>query len=143
MRQATKFDKQAIIDLMIEFKNESNITALKDIHNPEYWDKLLDTILIGAGIVYIEPNKGLIMGIIAPSLWCNKTLQLSEMAWYVKPEFRNGSLGYRLLKQYVDYGNQLKASGRIKFFTMTKMPTSPDIKYNKFGFTKLDENWIQ
>jgi hypothetical protein len=143
MRIANKFDKQLIIDLMVEFKNESDIKELSDINNPEYWNRLLDTILVGAGIIFIEPGKGLIMGIIAPSLWCDKTLQLCEMAWYVKPEFRNGSLGYRLLKKYVEYGNELKESGRIKFFTMTKMPTSPDIKYNKFGFTKLDENWIQ
>ena len=128
---------------MIEFKNESNILQLRELYSPEYWDQLLNTILAGAGIIFIEPNKGLIMALIAPSVWCNKTLQLHELAWYVKPEHRNTSIGYRLLKQYVDYGNKLKQSGRIKFFTMAKMVTSPDIKYDKFGFKKLDENWIQ
>lgn len=143
IRQANKFDKQDIIDLMIEFKNESNIPELRDVNNPEYWHRLLNTIIAGAGIIYIEQGKGLIMGIISPSVWCDKTLQLYELAWYVKPEYRNTSLGYRLLKKYVDYGNQLKQSGRIKYFTMAKMVTSPDIKYDKFGFKKLDENWIQ
>jgi hypothetical protein len=28
-------------------------------------------------------------------------------------------------------------------FAIAKMVTSPDIKYGKFGFNKLDENWIQ
>ena len=28
-------------------------------------------------------------------------------------------------------------------FAIAKMVTSPDIKYEKFGFKKLDENWIQ
>jgi GNAT superfamily N-acetyltransferase len=143
MRTANKFDKQLIIDLMVEFKNESDIVELRELNNVEYWNRLLDTILAGAGIIYLEPNKGLIMAIMTPSIWCNKTLQLSELAWYVKPEYRNTSLGYRLLKKYVDYGNELKASGRIKFFTMAKMVTSPNIKYEKFGFRKLDENWIQ
>ena len=50
---------------------------------------------------------------------------------------------YWLLKKYVDYGNELKAQGRISMFAIAKMVTSPDIKYGKFGFTKLDENWIQ
>jgi len=143
MRTANKFDKQLIIDLMVEFKNESDIVELRELNNVEYWNGLLDTILAGAGIIYLEPNKGLVMAIMTPSIWCNKTLQLSELAWYVKPEYRNTSLGYRLLKKYVDYGNELKASGRIKFFTMAKMVTSPNIKYEKFGFRKLDENWIQ
>lgn len=143
IRQANKFDKQDIIEMMIEFKNESNIQELRELHNPEYWDQLLNTILAGAGVIFIEPNKGLVMALIAPSVWCNKTLQLYELAWYVKPEHRNTSIGYRLLKQYVDYGNQLKQSGRIKFFSIGKMVTSPNIKYEKFGFKKLDENWIQ
>ncbi len=134
MRTANKFDKQLIIDLMVEFKNESDIVELRELNNVEYWNGLLDTILAGAGIIYLEPNKGLVMAIMTPSIWCNKTLQLSELAWYVKPEYRNTSLGYRLLKKYVDYGNELKASGRIKFFTMAKMVTSPNIKYEKFGF---------
>jgi hypothetical protein len=43
----------------------------------------------------------------------------------------------------VEYGKQLKAQDRIKMFTITKMVTSPDIKYGKFGFAKLDENWVQ
>ena len=129
--------------MMVEFKNESNIQELRELHNPEYWDQLLNTILAGAGVIFIEPNKGLVIALIAPSVWCNKTLQLYELAWYVKPEHRNTSIGYRLLKQYVDYGNQLKQSGRIKFFSIGKMVTSPNIKYEKFGFKKLDENWIQ
>lgn len=143
IRQANKFDKQDIINLMVEFKNESNILELRQLHNPEYWDRLLNVILAGAGIIYIAPGKGLIMGLISPSAWCDKTLQLYELAWYVKPEFRNTTLGYRLLKAYVDFGNAQKQSGRIKFFTMAKMVTSPNIKYEKFGFKKLDENWIQ
>lgn len=143
IRQANKFDKQDIISLMLEFKNESDIQELREINNPEYWDRLLNTILAGAGIIFIEPDKGLIMGLISHSVWCDKTLQLYELAWYVKPEYRNTSLGYRLLKSYVDYGNELKQLGRIKFFSIAKMVTSPDIKYDRFGFKKLDENWIQ
>lgn len=143
IRQANKFDKQDIINLMIEFKNESDIEVLREVNNPEYWHRLLDTIIAGAGIIYVEQGKGLIMGIISPSIWCDKTLQLYELAFYVKPEFRNASIGYRLIKEYVNYGNELKQSGRIKYFTIAKMVTSPNIKYDKFGFKKLDENWIQ
>ena len=143
IRQANKFDKQDIIDLMVQFKNESDIEALREVNNLDYWNRLLDTIIAGAGVIFIEQGKGLIMGIISHSVWCDKTLQLYELAWYVKPEYRNTSVGYRLLKSYVNFGNELKQSGRIKYFTMAKMVTSPDIKYEKFGFKKLDENWIQ
>lgn len=143
IRKATKYDKIQIIEMMKLFRAESNIEQFQDIDNEPYWNRLLDSILAGAGVVFIEENKGLIMALINHTAWCDKTYQMYELAWYVKPEFRNTTVGYRLLKTYVDYGKQLKAEGRIKLFSIAKMVTSPDVKYNKFGFAKLDENWIQ
>ena len=125
------------------FRAEADIVQYRTLDNEPYWNRLLDTILAGAGIVFIEDNVGLIMALITPTIWCDKTLYMQELAWYVVPEKRNTSVGYRLLKKYVDYGNQLKQEGRIAMFAIAKMVTSPDVKYGKFGFSKLDENWIQ
>lgn len=143
IRQATKYDKTQIIEMMQLFRAESHIEQYKDLDNVEYWNKLLDNIFAGQGIIYIEDGIGLIMGVVMPTIWCDKTLVLNELAWYVKPEHRNTTVGYRLLKAYVDYGKQLKQEGRIKMFTIAKMVTSPDLKYGRFGFSKLDEIWIQ
>lgn len=143
IRQATKHDKTQVIQMMQLFRAESHIEQYKDLDNIDYWNRLLDSMLAGQGIIYIEDNVGLIMGIVMPTIWCDKTLVLNELAWYVKPEYRNTTVGYRLLKAYVDYGKQLKEQGRIKMFTIAKMVTSPDLKYDRFGFSKLDEIWVQ
>jgi len=143
IREATKHDKAQIIEMMKLFRAESKIEQFQEINNEPYWNRLLDSILAGMGIIYIEDGKGLIMALITHTAWCDKTLQMYELAWYVKPEYRNTTIGYRLLKSYVDYGKKLKESGRIKLFSIAKMVTSPDLKYDKFGFSKLDENWIQ
>jgi GNAT superfamily N-acetyltransferase len=143
IRKATKYDKKQIIEMMQLFRAESHIEQYKDLDNVEYWNQLLDNIFAGQGIIYIEDGIGLIMGVVMPTIWCDKTLVLNELAWYVKPEHRNTTVGYRLLKAYVDYGKQLKETGRIKMFTIAKMVTSPDLKYGRFGFSKLDEIWIQ
>lgn len=143
IRQATKYDKTQIIEMMKLFRAESKIEQYQNLDNVEYWNRLLDNILAGQGIIFIEDGIGLIIGLIVPTIWCDKTLVMHELAWYVKPENRNTTVGYRLLKAYVEYGKQLKAQDRIKMFTITKMVTSPNIKYEKFGFAKLDENWIQ
>lgn len=143
MRQATRYDKTAIIEMMQEFRKEATIAEFAEMDNEPYWNRLLDTILAGAGIIFIEEGKGMFMALITHSIWCDKTFYMQELAWYVKPEFRNTTIGYRLFKQFVEYGKQLKESGRIKFFCIAKLPSSPDIKYDKFGFRKLDDNWIQ
>jgi GNAT superfamily N-acetyltransferase len=143
IRQATKYDKTQIIEMMKLFRSESKIEQYQNLDNIDYWNVLLDTILAGRGIIYIEDNKGLIIGLITPTIWCDKTYALHELAWYVKPEYRNTTLGYRLLKSYIEFGKKAKQDKRICLFTMSKMVTSPDIDYGRFGFTKLDENWIQ
>lgn len=143
IRKATKYDKPQIIEMMKAFREESNIEQYKHLDNLTYWNKLLDTILAGQGVIFVDDGKGLIMALITHTAWCDRTFQMYELAWYVKPEFRNTTVGYRLLKEYIDYGKQLKEQGRIKLFTIAKMVTSPDIKYDKFGFKKLDETWIQ
>jgi GNAT superfamily N-acetyltransferase len=143
IRIATKYDKIQIIEMMKLFRQESNIKQFQNIDNEVYWNKLLDNILAGQGVVFISENKGLLMALISHTAWCDKTYQMYELAWYVKPEFRNTTVGYRLLKEYIDYGNKLKSESRIALFTIAKMVTSPDVKYEKFGFNKLDEIWIQ
>ncbi len=125
------------------FRDEAEVDYVKQLRDETYICRLLDTIFAGAGIVYLEENKGFIMGLIAHTVWDDKSYQLYELAWYVKPEYRNTSIGYRLLKLYIDYGKELKEQGRIKLFSIAKMVTSPDIKYDKFGFKKLDETWVQ
>jgi GNAT superfamily N-acetyltransferase len=143
IRQATKYDKTEIIKMMQLFRAEADIEQYKHLDNIVYWNKLLDNILAGQGVIFLEQGKGLIMALITHTAWCDRTFQMYELAWYVKPEYRNTTVGYRLLKEYIDYGKQLKEQGRIKLFSIAKMVSSPNIKYDKFGFNKLDETWIQ
>jgi len=143
MRNANKFDIPELWEMMLQFRSEAPLSFLQQIQNKEYFDFLMMRIIAGAGAIFIEEGKGILISLIAPSIWCDKTLLLSELAWYVKPEFRNGTTGYRLIKKYIEHGKQLKESGRIKAFTIGKMANSPNIKYEKFGFSKLEESWIQ
>lgn len=143
IRQATRYDKTRVIELMKLFRAESPIADLVNEDNEEYWSQLLDNIFAGAGAVFIEDGKGLLMCMVMPTVWNNKTFVLNELAWYVRPEYRGGTTGYKLLKAYLDYAQAMKESGRVRYFTMTKMVSSPDIDYGKFGFRKVDENWVQ
>ena len=142
IRQASKYDKTQINELMLLFKTESKIKAFQKLKESDYWNNLIDSILAGRGVIYIKENEGLIAGIVLPTIWSDKIYVLHELAWYVKPEFRKTTTGYRLLNEYIKYGNQLKESGRIAFFTLSKLPTTK-LNYSKLGFAKLDENWIQ
>lgn len=143
IREATRYDKRQIIEMMKQFREESRIFQLQQIDNESYWNQLLDNIFAGQGIVFIKDGVGLIMGVVMPTIWCNKSYVLHEFAWWVKPEHRLGTAGYKLVRAYIEYGKKLKDEGRILFFTLSKLANTPDLDYAKLGFNKLDENWIQ
>jgi hypothetical protein len=54
IRLATKYDKIQIIEMMKLFRQESNIKQFQNIDNEVYWNKLLDNILAGQGVVFIS-----------------------------------------------------------------------------------------
>lgn len=143
IRQATKYDKTQIISMMKQFRAEADFPEFLKVDNEEHWNTMLDGIFAGQGVVFLEEGKGLLMAIILPTIWCNKTFAMHELAWYVCPEERNTTIGFRLFAAYLAYGKQLKEQGRITYFTITKIDTSPNFKYEKYGFRKKDENWIQ
>jgi uncharacterized membrane protein len=72
MREATKYDKTEIIEMMKCFRKESGIPELQDLDNEDYWNRLLDSMLAGMGVIYIKSGVGLIMGVITPSVWCER-----------------------------------------------------------------------
>mgnify|MGYP003350804833 CR=1 FL=1 len=143
IREANKFDKEQIAQLMREFRDSSDFDEIKEANDEEYFGRLLDYIFAGAGKVFYAENVGLLICAIMPTVWSDKIFALHELAWYVRPEHRKGATGFRLFDAYIKFGNELKGQGRIKYFTMTKLDVSPDFDYKRYGFRKKDENWIQ
>lgn len=143
IRKANKYDKDAVIEMMVQFRRESDIDYLRNIDNLKYWESLFFSLIAGHGVIFIEEGKGIIIGLVNQSIWCNKTFGLHELAWWVKPEYRGTTVGYKLLKSFLDYGNELKDAGRISYVVMSKLANSPDFDYSRFGFKKTDENWIK
>lgn len=142
IREATKYDTTQILEMLREFRKESAIPQFQSLDNETTVQNLVLSIIVGRGQIFLDDDKGLIIGLITPSVWCNRTYILHELAWYVRPKYRHTKLGYRLLKAYLDYGRRLKDEGRISYFTISKMDTSPNIDYGRFGFNKIEENWI-
>ena len=143
IREANRYDRDDIIALMKEFRDSADFIEVLADDNVEYWYRLLDSIFAGAGKVFYAESKGLLMCVIMPTVWDDKMFALHELAWYVRPDYRGSTVGYRLLDEYVKYGKALKEAGRIRYFTMTKLDVSPDLDYSRLGFRKKDENWIQ
>jgi RimJ/RimL family protein N-acetyltransferase len=84
----------------------------------------------------------MIIGYIDQNVWDPEIKVLKELVYWVEPEHRNTTAGYRLLKAYNDKAKELVNENRIQLYTMTKMVNSPDLDFSRFGYTKTEEIWV-
>lgn len=132
--------------MLKHYRDASDVEYIKNCKNEQYIKQLLTSIFAGMGIIFIAENEkpiGMLMAVITSNIWDSEIKELNELAYWVEPESRGGSAGYRLLKSYADYGEKLKKEKRIQKYTVSKMFNSPDLKYDKLGFVKLEEKWIK
>ena len=147
IRQANKFDIPHIVEMLKHYRDAAPIEILRQADDQNYIEGLLTEIMVGAGFILLAEKDGLIIGMIIagiiPNVWNPKVRQCSEIAYWVEPEFRGGTAAYRLLKSYIAECDKMMKSGKIQMYTMSKMINSPDLKYEKFGLSKLEETWVK
>ena len=146
IRHATLQDFDRIMEMMINFANSSPYGAQ---HNPDYNDEYVRRLLcefIKQGVILVGTVKGEIQGMliagITPDVWLPHIKIMKEVAWWVEPEHRMGTLGYKLLKKYIDSGEKLVENSIIDAFTLTNMEISPDFNLEKRGWREVETNYI-
>jgi len=145
VRKATPVDMPILLDMLRRYRRLTPLAFLAEADDAEYVTKLLTEIMAGKGVAIVVDNDGVVgmlIASIAPSIWSPKHLLMSELAYWVEPESRGGTAGYRLLAEYKKIGEQMKEEKRICNFLISKMSNSPNLQYQKFGFDKLEEFWV-
>lgn len=146
VRKTSPYDIPVILDLLREYRANMPYGFLQDADDAEYVTQMITELSAGKGLVLVAEIDNKVVGIliagIMPSIWSPKHFLLSEFAYYVQPEYRGGTAGHRLLARYLDEAIKLKEDGRITNFFISKMVNSPDLKYGRYGFQKLEEFWV-
>ena len=146
IRLANKFDLPEIIRMLRNFRNHTPIDKMRDCDNEEYVSKVFHHILLGGGVALIAEKDdqavGMILGVINQNVWDPDINVLHELAYWVDQEHRGTSAGYRLIVEYNKQAEQLVKDSKIDLYTMTKMQTSPDLDFKRFGYRKSEEIWV-
>jgi len=145
VRQATPFDIPVLLDMLRRYRKLTPLEFLAEADDAEYITNLLTEMMAGKGVVLVVDNDGIVgmlLASISPSIWSPKHFLMTELAYWVEPESRGGTAGYRLLTEYKKIGMQMKKEKRICNFLISKMSNSPNLQYQKFGFDKLEEFWV-
>lgn len=146
IRYADLQDFDRIMEMMVNFANSA---PLSDLHNPQYNDlyvrRLLCEIIKNGCVIVGEINnrvEGMLIGMVISDPWLPHIKTLREIAWWVEPEHRGSSLGYRLLREYVRFGETLVDKDVIVGFTLTNMEISPAFDLEKRGWRKVETNYV-
>ena len=145
IRQANKFDLPNVLDMLRNFRSNTPIEMMRECNNEEYISKLFHHIILGGGIALIAEDKntaGMIIGVKDQNIWDPNLKVLRELVYWVEPQYRGSSAGYKLLLQYNKLAKELVNENKINMYTMTKMVNSPDLDFTKFGYKKTEEVWV-
>ena len=143
IRQANKFDIPVLAEMLWHYHASGNLPDF-EIESDETGLKILSTIIAGAGIALVSEQEnevtGMLLAICAPFMWDHKKLVMNEIAFWVEPEHRGGTAGYRLMKEYLRLCDEMKESGRIQFCTMSQME-GQELNYARFGLKPIEHTW--
>ena len=146
IRFADLKDFDRVMQLMVNFANAAPVEAY---HNPQYNDRGVRHYLAGllqSGCVIVGEVKGEVQGMLLAQIcsdpWLPHVKTLKELAWWVEEEYRNTSLGYKLLMKYVETGKNMRERGVIDNFVLTNMTISPDFDLGKRGWRAIETNYV-
>lgn len=146
IRQANKWDLPRVIEMLEHYQQATTWKRLAQRDLKPHAAMILTHLYSGAGVIFVAEKDydlvGCLVAVKNMNMWDPTIFQLDEIAYWVEPEHRGGTAGYRLIKTYVDYAESLKQAGQIEAYTISKMVNSPNLKYDKFGFEKIEEKWI-
>lgn len=138
-----KFDIPRVIEMLWNYHDSGSIPGL-EINDDKSATQVLTVIIAGGGIgLLAEKNDeliGMLLALCVPYMWDKSKLVMTEIAYWVEPEHRGSTAGYRLLKEYLKMCDKMKEQGRIHFCTMSQME-GQELNYSKFGLRPVEHTW--
>ena len=138
IRQASKFDNDYIVDLLIEYQNIYNHAQGLDREqwSREFAHDKLNKLHAGAGFVLIDNDlNGVLCAVKSPSFWAKNTFILQEALWYA----RNKKTALKLLKEYIKIGKDLIKGGLISELHFS---SNGDADFSKLGAKQESTHWV-
>lgn len=148
IRLADYRDTKIILDLLTDFLSETSYheRAQAVALDKEHLCKLI-WMCENSGYVWLafadQEPAGLLMTIKQPNMWNKNVIELREIVWYVRPQFRKSLLGGRLFNEFNRSADQLMSLGKIDVCFTTKMATTDTINLERRGFRPTETTYIK
>ena len=126
------------------YAQQSPIAALADekMQDERHVENLLLSLILGRGFVLLDDaGRGMLAAIVTPNFWCPAVMELKEIAWYVKPEFRRGSVGGRLFLEFDKIASAYLVQGRVQVVCLSLLASS---EINSLpGYRQIESTFVR
>ena len=144
IRRASIFDMNFLIAAMVEYADEAGVQVLIEKQSEVHVREVFKTILAGRGFILMDDErKGFLAATITPNMWNPAVLQLSEIAFWVDPAYRGGSVGGKLFLAFNKIANEMLESGQVQLVTTSLRGDSPKLSYPKYGYASQETTFIK
>ena len=146
IREANKHDMPELLQMMRDYSTQTPVPALQAAaaHDEAHVANLMMQMMAGRGFVLIDnESRGFIAALITTNVWCPEVYELHELAWWVKPEHRNGTVGGRLWKEFDRLATDLIDDGRIDVAVTAVMANNTWIDYTKRGYSPMQATFFR
>lgn len=147
IRSARFSDYNRVVEMLANFADHAPLDLFHDANYDmqrvlRVLQHIQSTGCIIVAVDKLDTPQGMIIGSIVPDVWMPELQFLREIAWWVEPEYRGTSMGYRLLCEYRDFGCDLVHRGITQGTILTNMAQSPDFDLEKRGWERIESNYI-
>ena len=146
IREANKHDMPQLLQMMRDYSTQTPVPVLQAAaaHDEAHVANLMTQMMAGRGFVLIDnESRGFIAALITTNVWCPEVYELHELAWWVKPEHRNGTVGGRLWKEFDRLATDLIDDGRIDVAVTAVMANNTWIDYTKRGYSPMQATFFR
>lgn len=146
IRLATRYDIPRLLEIVEAYAFENPIKTLGNAkhHNAKHVEQLLFSIILGRGFILIDRHMhGALIAVKQSNIWAPDVKELHELLWWVEPEYRNGSIGGRLWKEFDKIGSEMLGIGAIDFVVTSLNAEGPSIDYTKRGYKQVGTSYVK
>lgn len=86
--------------------------------------------------------QGMLLAQTQPDIWLPQVKTLRELAWWVLPQYRGTSAGYKLLSKYQQIADTMVKLGYVQQYTITLMSNSPQLDLHTRGWQQIETNYV-
>ena len=148
IRDASRFDLPDIIEMFLDFADSGAYSA--SARSVEFDVLHLEKIFFAClhqGFILVSEHddelQGFLVAVRQSDVWHPEWIRLQELIWYVKPKYRNTTVGGKLFLEYNRRADSWIEQGIVKECSTTRMSTTPDLGLEKRGWQLTEKLYIK